>query len=560
MDLVFCAVLTAVELYLSIVSVKTEGRISFGRPIGLFLLHYFLFKFYRVYLYPRFFSPLRHLPGPQDNNVILGQELNKFRADSPVGVQLDWSQRWPDAPFIRYLSIAGKEALVVNSLAAHRAVLQTHAYDFVKPPFFARLVGEITGVGLLFAEGEDHKHQRRLLAGPLSVPSMRKILPVFQRTAELLSKDFETLLGDRSHASIEVIDTLSKSAMDNICLTVLGVELDTLSFNFRDLYSRVLHQGPLGQLLSVINAFVPIRRLVPLEANRRFIEANKDLRQMLREIIEKRKADLRNGVLQKEIGESRDLLTYMLEESELQRQQTGREPWSVEEIIGHLLNFTSAGHESTANSVSWALYILSTRHEIQDQLRVEVRALLESSSIPTYEEINGLPYLHNFVREVLRVYSPSIMSPRQASKDLVIEGVRIPKGTQIDIHMPLIHHHQGTWGPDASSFNPERWDKLTGDSASPYAFQAFLQGPRMCPGKNFALIEIKAMLIELVSKWRFIGIERWGDSAVKDESDEEGERELLVDGEEVVGRGIKLANPTLTYRPAGGLLVRFKKL
>lgn len=152
------------------------------------------------------------------------------------------------------------------------------------------------------------------------------------------------------------------------------------------------------------------------------------------------------------------------------------------------------------------------------------------------------------------------MSPRQASKDLVIEGVCIPKGTQIDIHMPLIHHHQGTWGPDAFSFNPERWDKLTGDSASPYAFQAFLQGPRMCPGKNFALIEIKAMLIKLVSKWRFIGIERWGDSAVKDESDQEGERELLVDGEEVVGRGIKLANPTLTYRPAGGLLVRFKKL
>ncbi len=152
--------------------------------------------------------------------------------------------------------------------------------------------------------------------------------------------------------------------MDNICLTVLGVELDTLSFNFRDLYSRVLHQGPLGQLLSVINAFVPIRRLVPLEANRRFIEANKDLRQMLREIIEKRKADLKNGVFQKEIGESRDLLTYMLEESELQRQQTGREPWSVEEIIGHvsylclegsngvnannlqLLNFTSAGKRS----------------------------------------------------------------------------------------------------------------------------------------------------------------------------------------------------------------------
>lgn len=152
------------------------------------------------------------------------------------------------------------------------------------------------------------------------------------------------------------------------------------------------------------------------------------------------------------------------------------------------------------------------------------------------------------------------MGPRQASKDLTIEGVYIPKGTQIDLHMPLIHHNQGVWGPDASAFRPERWDQLTGDNASPYAFEAFIQGPRMCPGKNFAMIEIKATLIELVSKWRFIGVERWDDMVGKEKSGEERARDLLVHGEEMVGRGVKLANPTLTYRPAGGLLVRFSKL
>ncbi|KAF2971817.1 hypothetical protein GQX73_g1711 [Xylaria multiplex] len=273
---------------------------------------------------------------------------------------------------------------------------------------------------------------------------------------------------------------------------------------------------------------------------------------MLHEIIEKRKADLRGSTL-KEMGESRDLLTYMLEESEMHRQQTGQEPWTTETIIGHLLNFTSAGHESTATSLSWALYVLSTRHEIQDHLRAEIQGLLKCSAKPTLDEINGLPYLHNFVREVLRVYAPSLMSPRQASKDLVIEGVYIPKGTRVDLHMPLIHHHKGVWGADASVFRPERWEELTGDSASLYAFQAFIQGPRICPGKNFAVVEIKAMLIELVSKWRFIGIESSENRDQKGESDENIERELLLNGEEAIGRGIKLANPTLTYRPASGL-------
>ncbi|KAI1113714.1 cytochrome P450 3A5 [Nemania sp. NC0429] len=573
MDLAISLVLTTLELNLPKVNLgvgTSRGSLHLSKFLGLLLLQYSLLKFYRVYLYPRFVSPLRSLPGPQGGNVLLGQELNKFRADSPIALQLAWSRRWPDAPFIRYLSVAGREALIVNSLAAHKAVLQARAYDFVKTPFFSRLAGEITGTGLLFAEGEDHRRQRRLLAGPFSVPNMRKILPVFRKKAESLSRDFAELLGDRPFASVEVVDALSKSTMDTIGVTILGIELGTISpstthasMGFQELYGRVLHQGPLGQLISVVNAFVPIRGFVPLEANRKFIDANKSLRGMLREIIEKRRADLRDGTFGKETGgESRDLLTYMLEEADLQRRQTGKEPWTVEEIIGHLLNFTSAGHESTANTIAWALYVLSTRHEIQDLLRAEIVAFLKSDPTPTYEEITGLPYLNNFVREVLRLYSPSIMSPRQASRDLTIEGVYIPKGTQIDLHMPLLHHNQGVWGPDASVFSPERWDALAGGSASPYAFEAFIQGPRMCPGKNFALVEIKAVLVELVSRWRFVGVERWDGAVGKEQGGGGGERarDLLVRGEEAVGRGVKLANPSLTYRPAGGLVVRFAKL
>jgi len=128
--------------------------------------------------------------------------------------------------------------------------------------------------------------------------------------------------------------------MDTIGITVLGVELDTISsiypLGFQELYGRVLHQGPLGQLIWVINAFIPIRRFVPLEANTGFIQANRDLRKMLGEIIEKRKIELDDGTFNETMGGSRDLLTYMLEESRAQRKETGEEAWTVEEIIGHV--------------------------------------------------------------------------------------------------------------------------------------------------------------------------------------------------------------------------------
>lgn len=268
-------------------------------------------------------------------------------------------RRWPDVPFIRYISFAGNEVLLVNSLAAHKAVLQSQVYDFAKPPFFARLVGEITGVGLLFAEGEFHKRERRLLANPFSVPSMRKLVPVFREKAKDLSEEFERLLGENSHGTIEgeiskredftrsrlialsiAIETLSKSTMDTIGVTVLGIELDTISSmypqSFQELYSRILHQGPLGQLISVVNAFIPIRSFLPIGANQAFIQTTTNLRKMLRDIIQRRAADLADGTFKKTMGESRDLLTYMLEEAELRRQETGKEIWSVDDIIGHV--------------------------------------------------------------------------------------------------------------------------------------------------------------------------------------------------------------------------------
>lgn len=93
--------------------------------------------------------------------------------------------------------------LLLNSIAAYKAVLQSQCYSFIKPPFFARLVGEISGTGLLFAEGDYHKQQRRLLAGPFSVPSMRKLVPVLQSKAKRISEVFQDKLGDEPYSSLE---------------------------------------------------------------------------------------------------------------------------------------------------------------------------------------------------------------------------------------------------------------------------------------------------------------------------------------------------------------------
>lgn len=79
-------------------------------------------------------------------------------------------KRWPDTDFVRYTGVFNSEALLVTSLAAAKEVLQAQCYSFVKPPFFRRLIGDIVGLGLVFAEGEEHKKQRKAFRGMKHLP------------------------------------------------------------------------------------------------------------------------------------------------------------------------------------------------------------------------------------------------------------------------------------------------------------------------------------------------------------------------------------------------------
>jgi len=130
--------------------------------------------------------------------------------------------------------------------------------------------------------------------------------------------------------------------------------------------------------------------------------------------------------------------------------------------------------------------------------------------------------------------SQAVSVPREASEDVVIQGIRIPKGTTVIMHPAVIHHNPAIWGDDCDDFDPDRWDRLEGETADPYSFAAFSIGPRMCIGRVMAVIEFKVILIGILTKFEF----------------------------EAVGSGgePELMNPSPLLRPMGGLKVRVKRL
>ncbi|KAF4971288.1 hypothetical protein FSARC_1858 [Fusarium sarcochroum] len=459
---------------------------------------YLLYEVVKISLRPQL-STLRHLPGPKNDQFLVGQALRILRAPGPNDLYLQWMRRWPNAPFIRCVSWLNSEVLLVNNLEACREVLQTNASSFVKPAFFYTLVGEMLGKGLLFSVGDEHKRLRRIVAGPLSKPSVRKLFPVFFAQSKKMVKEFEDSLKEGEEAIIEVDDIFTRTTLNIIGMSLLGKELHDFrssptSLTFEECYQRMLAQPIAGQIISFVNPFIPLRWL-PVAANLNFVRAKATLKSMMVELIEKRTSEVlaaKND--DTSVSLSDDLLTRMIEASIAEEQKL-----SKQELIDLTMQVIAAGHETSAGALTWTIYALASNPDIQHRLRKEVLGLEEAAI--SAKSIDDLLYLNNVIRESLRVYSPSLMAPWEAGEDMTIAGVHIPKGTTVQTVPAMIQLNPTIWGDDAEDFNPDRWDSLNSNAASPYAMELFLNGPRMCPGKGLAMLEMKVLLMEIIKRF-----------------------------------------------------------
>ncbi|KAK7750628.1 hypothetical protein SLS62_007475 [Diatrype stigma] len=491
----------------------------------------------------------------QDNHPFLGQLPNSLRAESPVSLYTQWVREHPGAPLIRHLSFANAEVVVAASLAAQREILQTQCYAFRKSRLWTRLTRDISGDGISTLEGfAAHRAHRRVLAAPFAPANVRgRLGPVFREKAAEFCALLDGLLdgaghekgegegGRRGRTKTAVIrdcaDLFSRATLDIVGIATLGVDMAYLGqaqrqvqtksqsqsqsksrpslfagvgtgekgeYTFHEAYREIFTPDALGKLLLFLNAFLPTR-WVPIPANRRFRAATTWLRRVLTERVRARRREMAAAVADGSYdgSASRDLLSFLLEESVL----TGAAAAAPGRIGGQ------AG---------------------EDQLRAESAQLAARILEPTCADIDALPYMNVFLKEILRLYPPANAVHREAARDLTIEGVHIPKGTTFVIPLQCVGLNPAIWGEDADTFRPSRWVEERGEGKDPddlaitmsdtktssttqhsaaiaslssFAFAAFSNGPRICPGKGFATYEIKAILFEVVQRYRFLAIE-----------------------------------------------------
>jgi cytochrome P450 len=225
---------------------------------------------------------------------------------------------------------------------------------------------------------------------------------------------------------------------------------------------------------------------VPTPRNRRFLAARATLDAIVYRIIAERR---------QRPDEHDDLLAMLMQARD---EETG-EGMSDRQLRDEVVTLFLAGHETTANALTWASFLLSTHVAVERRLRAEVDEALQGR-VPTASDLPRLPYTRMVIDETLRLYPPAWITNRRAIEADAVCGYRIPADATVSIS-PYVTHRDPTLWENPEGFDPERFPPERSARRPHYAYFPFGGGPRQCIGKGFALMEATLVLALLTQRY-----------------------------------------------------------
>lgn len=384
-----------------------------------------------------------------------------------------WSERAFTLPYIRRKVLGYNVHIPLEPEAVGRVLLD-NAANYVKPDIVKTLLKPTIGRGLLSSDGELWREQRKIVAANFAPGAIDALIPVFAQAAKRAAQSWTHESRDMAAAATAttmrvIADALfagdgrltTKAAMDHIAAALEGVSEQRL-------------QALLG--LPLMPWTVRGRRA---RTSRRF------LRDTLAEVVRDR---LRDGGPDDFLGRLIRALHGRFEAGEV-----------FELAVDNAATFYLAGHETTANAITWTLFMLAGQPELQDEVAAEAFDALgageEDVALP-----ERLPLLRRVIEESMRLYPPVPRFDRQAVAADQLGEAEIGPGDIISIWPWLLHRHKALWD-DADAFDAGRF--APGASRHRFQYLPFGSGPRLCVGMRFAMAEALTVLAHWLARWRF---------------------------------------------------------
>jgi cytochrome P450 len=367
--------------------------------------------------------------------------------------------------------------------AAVRRIFLDNAANYRKDDLQLRILRPGLGNGLLTAEGEDWRVQRRALAPLFSPRQIAEFAPAVHRVGRAA---VERMARRRDGAVADVGAIMSRLTLEVLEQTVfsqgLGREPSAFQRAVSSYFETIGRIDPLDLLGAP--AFVPRLRRRRGRTALEFFDSAVDT------IIEKRRTLLISGA-----EAPHDLLTLLMSAKD---PENGRAIAEVD-VRANIVTFINAGHETTANALTWALFLLSQSPEWRERAEADADQAFDAGESVATERCE---ILRAVFEEALRLYPPAAMLARQAIADDRLAGVHIPAGAVITVSPYVLHRRRGLWDhPDA--FDPSRFLGERRDHIDRFAYIPFGAGPRVCIGMAFAVQEGIILLAHLLRAFRF---------------------------------------------------------
>ena len=379
-----------------------------------------------------------------------------------------------------HLNLFGVEGALIFDPKSIQQVMVKNNRNYSKATRGIMKLQTVFGTGLLTSEGEFWRRQRRIAQPAFKRGTIAGFVGKMTDASRNLCDHWESEMVGQPFC--DVYEEMMRVTLEMVSVTLLGIDVSSAS-------SSVGHA--LEDALSITNARlqrpIDIPTWLPTPENKRLSHAIDELDRVVNQIIMSQR--------EKEL-DSTNLLSLLVHAKD---PETG-EGMSDQELRDEVLIMFVAGHETTANTLSWLWYNLSQSPEVEQKVYDEVARVVSGDAI-SLDELKELTYLDAVIKETLRLYPPGWWFARRAVEDDEIAGYFIPKGHHVWISAYVTHRHPDLW-PEPDVFKPERFLSDNISDKERFAYFPFGGGPRQCIGNHFAMIEMKILVAQVIKRFK----------------------------------------------------------
>jgi cytochrome P450 len=411
-------------------------------------------------------------PGPKGK--LLGGNFTAFRRDSLAYLQRS-SLEHGDIVYFRF---GPQDVFFLNHPDYIKDVLVTHHQSFMKGRALQR-AKRLLGEGLLTSEGDFHRRQRRLAQPAFHRARIASYGAVMTAYAERATSDWQ------DGATLDISQEMMRLTLAIVGKTLFDADVESEADEIGAALTSVMELFdfllmPFSELLEKLP--------LPLPHVRRFQKAKERLDSTIYRIIEERRRS----------NEDRGDLLSMLLSAKDEEGDGGQ--MSDLQVRDEVMTIFLAGHETTANALTWTWYLLSQHPEIEAKLHEELDAVLDGRQ-PTFEDVQSLRYTEMVLAESMRLYPPAWAIGRLALHDYEIGGYTIPAKSLV-LLSPYVTQRDARYFPEPTRFDPERWTQQVRESRPQFSYFPFGGGPRRCIGEGFAWMEGILLIAMIARDWR----------------------------------------------------------